>query len=224
VTPSTEAGHQAGEGRDQQPRVEIYVATVREHNQVISCALVCPQIHEWIYIEQIDPPMPVADRPSWARELRKIPRAQFAKGETELLETARATVATFTRLAARSADSVPHAVLRTGPNERPADVLGGAFATEPAVVCRKEADEFWLKCGGKDSSRQHALLVALELAASDSARTHAVMVEDIARLELLLGTKNAQSMRAWLRQQAAIGKGKEPRAPRRTQPAAAAAT
>lgn len=184
--------------RGQEPTVDVYASSVRDQGQWISCALVCPQLQAWIYIEQIDPHLPAGQaRPAWSDELRKIPRARFARSESELLELARGTVAEFVERAANLSGTPVDAVLRLGE----ADMLSEALGVHSTVVSTSQAalEEFWLKCGAREANRAHGLLVAMGLAASDTESRYPLQLDDISRLELLLGTKNAQSMRAWLR-------------------------
>lgn len=184
--------------------LDIYVSWVSGEGQWISCALVCPSQHKWVYIEQIEPPAASEPRPAaasaWAQELRKVPHTVFAKSEPELLALVRDAVAQMVASADGGAALAPLLRVRNldgFPQE--VDLPAERVRVRPGL-----AREFARKCGAARLNRPHALLWALELAVSDESLRHAVVVEEITRLELLLGTKNAQSMRAWLRRRASI--------------------
>lgn len=195
----------AGTGSDgaAEGGVDIYVSAVKGDDTWVSAALVCPAAQAWEYIELIDPRFkldPSGARPAWAHDLRKVPRTVFAHTEAELFA---------------AVDTVKDGLLGRLPAAAGArEVIYrvsamAAFAERLVGQCRRVtgpddalASEFTQRCNGKRAGRPHALVDALQLAVSDQERRQPLLIEEITRFELLLGTKNAQSMRAWLRERA----------------------
>ena len=187
--------------------LDVYASAVAGGGQWVSCALVCPALQTWVYIEQTEPPSALVDADgAWHQELRKVPHASFARGEEELMKAAREALARMCGAADGSLRLKPLLCV----DDRDSfcqmmNVEAVKVRVRPGV-----AREFCRRIGMGSRRRPHALLLALELAVSDECLRHAMSMEEITRLELLLGTKNAQSMRAWMRRRAAVR-----RAPRR---------
>lgn len=206
-------------GKGGQQAIEIYLAGLRPDGQWVSCALVAPQVQAWSYIEQMDPPgaVSVEGVRTWVDELRKVPRTLFVKSERELLDLALTEVGRLCKLLGDDGrTAVP--LLRVDGNSELAASLGlqaSNVQVRPAVA-RQFCEQ---SNGGRRVTRQHALLQALELAVSDGKARHPLLIEEITRFELLLGTKNAQSMRAWLRRRAAPTKAPGRSAPTPVAPA-----
>ncbi|MDF2461867.1 MAG: hypothetical protein K0Q43_102 [Ramlibacter sp.] len=203
-----EGVNSAGACAGTQTTIDIYAGGVRASGQWISVALVAPQVQAWTYLEQMEPPgalLPHGEQPKgWVAELRKVPRAHFVKSERELLDAAAAEVARISLMGC--GDGIAAApMLRVALDSDLATALGvpGSGVQVRSGLARKFLEH---SNGGRRLSRQHALLYALELAACDGQARHPLAIEDITRFELLLGTKNAQSMRAWLRRRAVPGK------------------
>jgi hypothetical protein len=207
-------------GKGGEHAIEIYLAGLRPYGQWVSCALVAPQVQAWTYIEQMDPPgaAPLVEGVrTWADELRKVPRTLFVKSERELLDLVVTEICRLCELLGEEGrNAVP--MLRVDGSSQLAAALGmqaSHVQIRPAVA-RQFCEQ---SNGGRRVSRQHALLQALELAVSDGKARHPLLIEEITRFELLLGTKNAQSMRAWLRRRAAPTKAAGRSAPTQVAPA-----
>lgn len=196
--------HRGGVG-GARPQLAVYAAAIRAEQRWISCALVCPRLNAWVYLEQEDLPEVASglDR-SWQEELRKVPHVLYARGDKRMAEMVRHELALMLDEAGIPDGEV---VVRASPEPALADLVGAAsvgVAVRPGILRM-----FHKKCGvASGQPRAHALLQALALAVADANAVEPMVVHEINRLELLLGTKNSQSMRAWLRERAS---GSRPR-------------
>lgn len=187
--------------------IQVFVAGIHAQGQWVSLALVCPYTSQWIYLERVDasqfapaPPLRSDEPKNWGQALFKVPTTEFVRTQAELLTRARKGI---TLLAA----GVPGArtaqlLLRLHPSVVDlASELNLPFA--PVQSDPETLPEFRKQAFGRGQHPgEHPLIAALEAAACEQHDGVPLQLEDISSVELLFGTKNAQSLRAWLRDRA----------------------
>lgn len=184
--------------------MQLYSAAIRHGGELISCALICPAAGAWAYVERLDPPQVdgTGAGAGWFAQMRKVPGAAFVRGASSMTD---AINGECQQLVSRVADGAARKVLlrldrcdaglasELGKDWAPVDQDAHALAAFRKLYSGRRKDV---------TPPNHSLLRALELAAVDPSPGCDVFFEEITRLELLLGTKNAQSMRAWFRRRA----------------------
>jgi len=160
----------------------------------------------WHYIEIINQEVEPGDediRSYVMPKLMRVPGTRFIRGADLALD-----LAEFFRQLGKT-DAVEFRFLRGNAQtvtEPLAKALAAAFIRTPATfvdvdVAQADFDSFQRHCGGVDRVRRHALTDAIGAALCDlnSPEPTKFHLASIHHLELLLGSKNATSFRAWAR-------------------------
>lgn len=174
---------------------------------LLSLAMVIPA-NNWRYAEVIDRPESLDEHAQTVvlPKLTKIPGAQFVKSAD-----LHAEVAEFiTRMGLSPSDTLEircfakqdHrlvAIMRQGAIQ--AGLASGSISFGTADPAEEQLNDFYRHCGGAERACDHALVNAVGGALCDRNRQVPTNFHEgsIHHFELLMGSKNATSYRAWAR-------------------------
>lgn len=171
----------------------------------VSLALVLPD-GQWLYAEVLDFDLAECDARAlqiYLPLMRRIPGTRFVKaGDLQSL------VCEFVKRVERSGEEVEIRYAATSTDTR--NLLGGVLPGVASPACIKAVTlnqdrftELQRHSGGPEKTEGHALIDAIGTALCDIHREIPTGFHEapIIHLELLLGSKNAMSFRAWARGQ-----------------------